>query len=63
MVSEIGIGDIVKFKGDGGEIGRVCKENEISATVHFKLSGCLRVGKSDLELTSGKVPQCKGTCP
>ncbi len=64
MASEIVIGDIVKFKdsGSGGEIGRVCKDNGPSVTVQFKISGCLRVGKSDLEQTTGKAPECNGHC-
>lgn len=64
MVSEIVAGDIVRFKdtGPGGEIGRVCKDNGISAIVHFKVTGCLRVGKRDLEVTTGKAPECKGNC-
>ncbi len=60
----IAIGDIVKFKDSGakGEIGRVCKDKGISVYVHFKSTGCLRVGKNDLEPASGKAPECNGAC-
>ena len=58
------IGDVVKFKDSGpkGEIGRVCKDNGISVCVQFKSSGCLRVGKDDLEVTSGNAPECSQQC-
>ena len=58
------VGDIVKFKDSGakGEIGRVCKDNGISVCVQFRSTGCLRVGKSDLEPATGKAPECSGAC-
>ena len=60
----IGVGDVVRFKdtGSGGEIGRVCKDNGVSVCVQFKTSGCLRVAKRDLEVTSGKAPECSQEC-
>lgn len=60
----VNVGDIVKFVDSGkkGEIGRVCKDNGISACVQFKSSGCLRVAKSDLEVTTGKAPECSPQC-
>ena len=60
----VNVGDIVKFKDSGpkGEIGRVCKDNGISVCVQFKSTGCLRVSKSDLEITSGKAPECSDKC-
>ena len=62
------VGDVVKFKDSGpkGEIGRVCKDNGISVCVQFQSSGCLRVGKADLEVdvevAQGKVPECSKQC-
>ncbi len=58
------IGDVVTFKGSGpkGEIGRVCKDNGITVCVQFKSSGCLRVGKDDLEVTDGSAPECSQQC-
>ena len=60
----VNVGDVVKFKSDGpkGELGRLCRDNGISACVHFKSSGCLRVLKDDLEVTSGKAPECDAGC-
>lgn len=58
------VGDIVRFKDSGprAEIGRVCKDNGFTVCVYFKASGCLRVGKGDLEPASGKAPECTGPC-
>jgi len=58
------VGDIVKFKDSGpkGEIGRVCKDNGLTVCVQFKSTGCLRVGKSDLEVTTGTAPECSPEC-
>lgn len=59
----VALGDIVKFKdSSGGEIGRVCKDNKITVCVKFEKSGCLRVAKSDLEVTTGKAPECDEAC-
>ena len=60
----IGLGDVVRFADSGpkGEIGRVCKDNGISVCVQFKDSGCLRVGKRDLEPADGNAPECSGGC-
>lgn len=60
----VAVGDVVRFKGEGkkGEVGRVCKDNGLSACVQFKSSGCLRVSKNDLETADGKAPECNGTC-
>lgn len=60
----VNVGDIVKFQDTGakGEVGRVCKDNGISVCVQFKSSGCLRVSKSDLEVTTGKAPECSDAC-
>jgi len=60
----IAVGDIVKFvdTGSKGEIGRVCKDNGITVCVHFKSSGCLRVMKDDLEMTTGNAPECSDKC-
>lgn len=60
----VNVGDIVKFADSGpkGEIGRICKDNGISMCVQFKLTGCLRVSKSDLEVTTGKAPECSDKC-
>ena len=60
----VAVGDVVRFKESGpkGELGRVCKDNGLSACVHFKSSGCLRVGKRELEPAEGKAPECNGKC-
>jgi uncharacterized protein YodC (DUF2158 family) len=60
----VAVGDIVKFKGTGpkGEVGRVCKDNGITVCVQFKTSGCLRVGKDDLEQAMGDAPECSRQC-
>ncbi len=60
----IAVGDIVKFKdaSAGAEIGRVCKDNKVTVCVQFQKSGCLRVAKSDLEITTGKAPECDEAC-
>lgn len=60
----VNVGDVVRFADSGpkGELGRVCKDNGISVCVQFQSSGCLRVGKTDLEVTSGKAPECSAAC-
>jgi uncharacterized protein YodC (DUF2158 family) len=58
------VGDVVRFKDAGpkSEIGRVCRDNGLTVCVQFQISGCLRVGKSDLEVTTGKAPECSQEC-
>lgn len=58
------VGDIVKFKDTGtkGEIGRISKTNGRHVWVHFQSTGCLRIGKDDVEPTKGKAPDCNGEC-
>jgi uncharacterized protein YodC (DUF2158 family) len=60
----VSVGDVVKFADAGpkGEIGRVCKDNGITVCVQFATSGCLRVGKGDLEVTTGSAPECTLQC-
>ena len=60
----INVGDVVRFSDTGpkGEIGRVCKDNGISVCVQFQSSGCLRVGKADLEVADGRAPECSQQC-
>ena len=60
----VAVGDIVRFKDSGpkSEIGRVCKDNGLTVCVQFASSGCLRVGKADLEVTDGKAPECSQKC-
>ena len=60
----IDIGDIVQFAdvGPEAELGRVCKDNGMTACVFFKSSGCLRVRKCDLMIASGNVPECPPEC-
>lgn len=63
-VMSVSLGDIVRFKGSGpkSEIGRICKDNGLTVCVQFASSGCLRVGKADLEVTNGKAPECSQKC-
>jgi hypothetical protein len=60
----VAVGDVVRFKDSGpkGELGRVCKDNGITVYVQFKSSGCLRIGKDDLEVTTGSAPECSPEC-
>ncbi len=60
----VAVGDIVRFKDTGpkGEVGRICKDNGVSACINFKSTGCLRARKDDLEVTTGSAPECGADC-
>ncbi|NNG05926.1 MAG: hypothetical protein HKM95_17740 [Inquilinus sp.] len=60
----VSVGDVVRFTSQGAksDLGRVCKDNGITVCVEFKSSGCLRVAKGALEVTTGSAPECSEKC-